>query len=68
VLCFRRPIHAALLEQYLQARDPSTIFDRVATPRLDDIFPTKKKAKWNKRTSSAVWNYDTPTQQPVKKS
>lgn len=64
----RRPLqNAALLEQYLQGRDPATIFQRVDTPRLDDIFPNKKKAKWKQRTSSALWDYDSPLREPVKK-
>ena len=59
---------AALLDQYLKGQDPTEIFDsRIATPRLEEIFPNKTKARWRQRTSSACWAYDTPTREPVKK-
>eukprot|EP01134_Creolimax_fragrantissima_P000104 CFRG0104T1 len=59
-------LRAALVDQYLADSNPATIFDQVATPKLDQIFwntsPSgrSKKAKWNARTSSAYWKYDSP--------
>ncbi|KNC84349.1 hypothetical protein SARC_03429 [Sphaeroforma arctica JP610] len=57
-------LRAALVDQYLTNSNPAAIFDHVATPKLDQIFSspgTVKKAKWNNRTSSAMWKYDSPS-------
>ncbi|XP_068595720.1 inner centromere protein [Brachionichthys hirsutus] len=44
-----------IMKQYFNPPDFDAFFGRVEPPRLEDIF-YKTKPRYNKRTSSAVWN------------
>ena len=54
-------LKAQLIHQYYQPPDLDDIFDIVDPPNLNEMF-TRKRPRFNKRTSSAVW--DSPILKP----
>ena len=54
-------LKAALINQHYDPPDLEKMFDEIIPPDLNEIF-IKKKARFNKRTSSAHW--DSPILRP----
>ncbi|XP_056016768.1 inner centromere protein-like [Ostrea edulis] len=48
-------LKAALIQQHYHPPDLNTLFTEIEPPDLNELF-VKKKARFNKRTSSAIWN------------
>jgi inner centromere protein len=48
-------LKAALIQQYYHPPDLNILFTEIEPPDLNELF-VKKKARFNKRTSSAIWN------------
>ena len=54
-------LKAALINQHYHPPDLERMFDEIIPPDLNELF-IKKKARFNKRTSSAHW--DSPILRP----
>ncbi|CAC5383416.1 INCENP [Mytilus coruscus] len=54
-------LKAALINQHYHPPDLESMFDEISPPDLNELF-VKKKARFNKRTSSAHW--DSPIMRP----
>ncbi|XP_056013682.1 inner centromere protein-like [Ostrea edulis] len=48
-------LKAALIQQHYHPPDLNILFTEIEPPDLNELF-VKKKARFNKRTSSAIWN------------
>ncbi|KAK2187274.1 hypothetical protein NP493_174g03063 [Ridgeia piscesae] len=49
-------LKAALINQHHRSPDLDTIFGPIDPPDLNILFPNKRKPRFDKRTSSAVWH------------
>lgn len=52
--CKGASLKAALIQQHYHPPDLNLLFTEIVPPDLNELF-IKKKARFNKRTSSAIW-------------